>query len=81
LVISATGNTLTRRPIDYYRMLSWEFFGPDHMVFATDMPYDNELGARLYRETIPAVEAMRIDEDRRRKIFSVNAARLFRLAE
>ncbi len=88
------GQTLTRRPLDYYRMFycdtaiqgnppalmcAWEFFGRDHMVFATDTPYDNELGARLYRETIPAVEAMPIDEESRRKVFSGNARRLFRL--
>ena len=90
------GQTLTRRPLDYYRMFycdtaiqgntpalmcAYEFFGADHMVFATDMPYDNEFGARLYRETIPAVEAMAIDDESRRKIFSANAQRLFRLAE
>jgi predicted TIM-barrel fold metal-dependent hydrolase len=90
------GQTLTRRPLDYYRMFycdtaiqgntpalmcAFEFFGADHMVFATDMPYDNELGARLYRETIPAVLAMPIDEASRRKILSANARRLFRLPE
>jgi predicted TIM-barrel fold metal-dependent hydrolase len=89
------GQTLTRAPLDYYRMFycdtaiqgntpalmcAYEFFGADHMVFATDMPYDNELGERLYRETIPAVQAMPIDEASRRKIFEGNARRLFRLA-
>jgi aminocarboxymuconate-semialdehyde decarboxylase len=89
------GQTLTRAPLDYYRMFycdtaiqgntpalmcAYEFFGADHMLFATDMPYDNELGERLYRETIPAVQAMPIDEASRRKIFDGNARRLFRLA-
>jgi predicted TIM-barrel fold metal-dependent hydrolase len=88
------GQTLSRRPLDYYRMFycdtaiqgntaalmcAYEFFGGDRMVFATDMPYDNELCARVYRETIPAVQAMPIDEDSRRRIFSGNASRLFRL--
>jgi predicted TIM-barrel fold metal-dependent hydrolase len=88
------GATLARPPLEYYRrfycdtaiqgntpalMCAYEFFGPDHMVFATDTPYDNELGARLYRETIPAVQAMPIDEEDRRKILSGNARRLFRL--
>ena len=88
------GQTLTRPPLDYYRMFycdtaiqgntpalmcAYEFFGADHMVFATDMPYDNELGARLYRDTIPAVAAMPIDDASRQKIFSGNARRLFRL--
>src|SRR5262249_59335216 len=89
------GQALTRPPLDYSRrfycdtaiqgnppalMCAYEFFGADHMVFATDMPYDNELGARLYRETIPAVKAMPIDDASREKIFSGNARRLFRLA-
>jgi len=88
------GQTLSRSPIDYYRrfycdtaiqgntpalMCAYEFFGADHMVFATDTPYDNELGIRLYRETIPAVAAMPIAEADRRKIFEGNARRLFKL--
>jgi predicted TIM-barrel fold metal-dependent hydrolase len=89
------GQTLTKSPLDYYRMFycdtaiqgntpalmcAHEFFGADHMVFATDMPYDNELGARLYRETIPAVAAMPIDDASKRKIFADNARQLFRLS-
>ena len=73
----ADGATLSRTPTDLYRsfycdtaiqgntpalMCAWSFFGPDHMVFATDSPYDDELGERVYRETIPAVEAMPISE-------------------
>jgi len=50
------------------------------MVFATDTPYDNELGARVYRETIAGVDAMPIDEAARAKIYEGNARRLFRLA-
>ena len=88
------GQTLTHAPIDYYRkfycdtaiqgntpalMCAHAFFGPDHMVFATDTPYDNELGSRVYRETIAGVEAMPIDEASRAKIYEGNARRLFRL--
>ena len=88
------GQTLSRAPIEYYRafycdtaiqgnttalMCACDFFGPDHMVFATDSPYDDELGERVYRETIPAVEAMPIGEDSKQKIFEDNARRLFRL--
>jgi predicted TIM-barrel fold metal-dependent hydrolase len=88
------GQSLTRRPIEYYKsfycdtaiqgntaalMCAYEFFGADHMVFATDSPYDNELGERVYRETIPAVEAMPITKADRKKIFEGNARRLFRL--
>lgn len=49
------------------------------MVFATDTPYDNELGARVYRETIAGVDAMPIDQASRFKIWEGNARRLFRL--
>jgi aminocarboxymuconate-semialdehyde decarboxylase len=88
------GQTLSRAPVDYYRlfycdtaiqgntpalMCALEFFGADHMVFATDTPYDNELATRVYRETIPAVEAMAISNADRRKIFEGNARRLFKL--
>jgi predicted TIM-barrel fold metal-dependent hydrolase len=88
------GQTLTQAPVDYYRMFycdtaiqgntpalmcAYEFFGADHMVFATDTPYDNQLGERVVRETIDAVLAMPIDEISRRKIFADNARRLFRL--
>ncbi len=89
------GQTLSRAPLDYYRMFycdtaiqgntpalmcAYEFFGADHMVFATDTPYDNELGTRVYRETLPAVQAMAIPDADREKIFEGNARRLFRLS-
>jgi len=88
------GETLSRAPLDYYRMFYCDtaiqgnapalmcalaFFGPDHLVFATDTPYDNELGDRVYRETIAGVDAMSIDEASRTKIYEGNARRLFRL--
>jgi predicted TIM-barrel fold metal-dependent hydrolase len=88
------GQRLTRAPVDYYRMFycdtaiqgntpalmcAHDFFGADHMLFATDSPYDNQLGERVYRETIAAVEAMEIDGAAKRKIFEGNARRLFRL--
>ncbi len=60
-------------------MCAYEFFGADHMLFATDSPYDDELGVRVYRETIPAVEAMAIGAAEKQKIFEGNARRIFRL--
>ena len=88
------GQRLTRAPVDYYRMFycdtaiqgntpalmcAYDFFGPDHVLFATDAPYDNQLGERVCRETIEAVHAMDVDESSKRKIFEGNARRLFRL--
>ena len=81
-------------PLDAYRMFycdtaiqgntpalmcAYDFFGADHMVFATDSPYDSRFGERLYLETVPAVEAMPIPGAEKEKIFHGNARRLFRL--
>src|SRR5262245_27315046 len=60
-------------------MCALDFFGADRMVFATDTPYDNEFGERVYRETIPAVEAMSVPDEVKQPIFEGNARRLFKL--
>jgi aminocarboxymuconate-semialdehyde decarboxylase len=88
------GQSLSKPPIEYYKqfycdtaiqgntpalMCALDFFGADHMMFATDSPYDNEMGVRVYRETIPAVEAMAISRGDKDKIFEGNARRLFKL--
>jgi predicted TIM-barrel fold metal-dependent hydrolase len=88
------GQQLTRTPVDYYRMFycdtaiqgntpalmcAYDFFGADHMLFATDAPYDNQLGERVCRETIAGVQAMDIDDAAKHKIFEGNARRMFRL--
>lgn len=62
-------------------MCAHAFFGTDRMLFATDSPYDDEFGERVYRETIPAVEAMPIPDADKRAIFEGNARRLLRLAQ
>jgi aminocarboxymuconate-semialdehyde decarboxylase len=91
----ADGASLTRPPIEYYRQFycdtaiqgntaalvcAYEFFGPDRMVFATDTPYDDEIGERVYRETIAGVEGMPIPDEAKRRIYEGNARRLFRLS-
>lgn len=88
------GVHLSRAPLDYYRlfycdtaiqgntpalMCAYDFFGADQMLFATDSPYDNTLGERVYRETIAGVEAMDIPDSDKKKIFEDNARKLFRL--
>ncbi len=84
---------LTKRPIEYYRLFYCDtaygsppglmcvssFFGIDHLLFATDMPYDNELGERKIRETIRSIEQMDIAEPDKRKIFEKNIKQLLRL--
>jgi uncharacterized protein len=85
---------LKKHPVDYLRMFyndtalngnpsalrcALEFFGEDHLLFGTDMPYDIENGGVSIRETIRAVEAMGVSESARSKIYEGNARRLLHL--
>jgi predicted TIM-barrel fold metal-dependent hydrolase len=86
---------LTKAPIDYYKMFYADtalygntsalmcgntFFGPDHILFAIDFPLgDMEYGARNYRQTINAIEAMDISDEDRKMIYEGTARKLFRL--
>ncbi len=55
------------------------FAGLDQMVFATDFPFDNQMGRRLIRDTIASVERMGLCEEDRNKIYRYNAVKLMRL--
>jgi aminocarboxymuconate-semialdehyde decarboxylase len=84
-----------RRPLmDYYRMFygdtaihgytpglmcGYDFFGAEHILFATDMPHDSLGGDRYIRDTIAGVERMGISESEKEMIFEDNARRLMRL--
>ena len=85
---------LAKLPLDYYRMFyndtavsgsrsalmcAYDFFGPEHILFGTDMPMDNECGARLVRQTIEAIERMDVPDRDKRLIFEGNARRLLGL--
>jgi predicted TIM-barrel fold metal-dependent hydrolase len=56
-----------------------EFFGADHVLFASDSPFDPEKGPRYIRETIRVIDALPISGEDRRKIYEGNARRLLRL--
>ena len=85
---------LKKRPVDYFRMFyndtalsgnteglmcARAFFGPDHLLFGTDMPFDNDRGYRLVRGTIRSIREMNIPESDKKKIFEDNARRILRL--
>jgi uncharacterized protein len=85
---------LPKPVIDYYKMFYGDtacygatptlmhghtFFGADHMLFATDAPWDAADGDIFIRETIQSVEEMGISDEERKLIFEGNARRLFRL--
>ncbi|MBW1764779.1 MAG: amidohydrolase family protein, partial [Deltaproteobacteria bacterium] len=56
-----------------------EFFGVDHVLFASDCPFDPEKGPGYIRETIRIIEELPISDEDREKIFEGNARRLLKL--
>lgn len=85
---------LTRPPIEYFRkfyadtaiygntpglMCAYSFFGVEHLLFGTDMPFDSEKGGRYIRQTISSIERMNIPEEEKTMIFERNAKRLLHL--
>jgi aminocarboxymuconate-semialdehyde decarboxylase len=60
-------------------MCGYAFFGADHILFGTDMPYESQFGERFTRDTIRSIENMDISKEDKIKIFEGNAKKLFRL--
>ena len=86
---------LTKHPVEYLKMFYADtalvgnsnkalecglgFFGEDHVLFGTDMPYDVENGGYSIRETINGIEKMNLPEATKKKIYEGNARRLLHL--
>lgn len=85
---------LKKRPLDYFKLFyadtatfgsrmailsALDFFGADHVLFASDAPFDPEGGPFYIRETIRILDALEISEDDRRKVYQDNAVRLLGL--
>ncbi|MCX8022763.1 MAG: amidohydrolase [Syntrophorhabdaceae bacterium] len=85
---------LTKHPIEYFRMFyadtalnggpsalmcGIDFFGEEHVLFGTDMPFDVENGVYSIRKTIDAIEKAAITEEGKYKIYEGNARRLLHL--
>ncbi|HKB10919.1 MAG TPA: amidohydrolase family protein [Vicinamibacterales bacterium] len=84
--------SMKQRPIEYFRRFyadtalfgaaaatrcGYDFFGVDHVLFASDMPFEPSPG--LYaRETIRCVEALGLDEAQKTQIYRGNAEKLFK---
>jgi aminocarboxymuconate-semialdehyde decarboxylase len=79
---------MAKRPIDYFRQFyadtavlgskaaircGLEFFGPDHVLFGTDCPFDKEQGNLVIRETIAAIESLPLSDADRAKLYCDNA--------
>ncbi len=85
---------IRRRPLDYFRMFygdtalfgaraalecGLDFFGADHLLFGTDMPFDPEKGPGFIRETIRSIEEMQVSGANKMKIYEGTARRLLKL--
>lgn len=85
---------LSKRPLDYFRMFyvdtalfgakhavrcSLEFFGVDHVLFASDSPFDPERGPGYIRSTIANIEELELSDGDRAAIYEGNARRLLGL--
>jgi uncharacterized protein len=85
---------LKKPPIDYFKMFygdtalngslaalecGHKFFGTEHVLFATDYPYDNENGDRFTRETIDSIENLSIPRFEKNLIYEGNIKRLLKL--
>jgi aminocarboxymuconate-semialdehyde decarboxylase len=55
-----------------------DFFGPDHVVFASDCPFDPEGGPMFIREGMRSIDDLDLSDEVRRKIYFDNAQRLLR---
>jgi len=53
-----------------------EFYGNEHLVFASDAPFDPEKGPMYIRDTIRAIESMDISAAEREAIFCGNLLRI-----
>jgi len=57
-----------------------DFFGADHVVFASDCPFDKEKGPGYIRDTIKVLNSLPLSTAEREKICYRNAEILFGLA-
>jgi predicted TIM-barrel fold metal-dependent hydrolase len=86
--------SMKQRPIDYFRNFyadtalfggqaatrnGLDFFGVDHCVFASDVPFEPKPGLYI-RETIRCIEGLDISAADKGKIYEGNARRLIKLA-
>lgn len=93
--LSVILDRLAHRPLDYFKMFygdtavfgsapatrcGLEFFGADHVLFASDSPFDPERGPGFIRDTLRVLDhELDLGEDLRAKIYEGNARRLMPL--
>ncbi|MBI3941059.1 MAG: amidohydrolase family protein [Acidobacteria bacterium] len=85
--------SMKKRPLEYFKMFyadtalfgslsatkcGLDFFGADHVLFASDYPFDPEDGLYI-RETIRVIDKLQISREEREQIYQGNARRLLKL--
>jgi predicted TIM-barrel fold metal-dependent hydrolase len=85
---------MAKRPVDYFRMFyadtsvngsasaircGLDFFGVERVLFGTDCPFDPEGGPLFIRETIRAIDSLKLRQGDRRRIYFGNAIEMLRL--
>ena len=54
-----------------------DFFGKDHILFASDMPFDPEKGPGYIDRTLKAIDSLALSEEEKKAILFGNAERIF----
>lgn len=85
---------LGKRPLDYFKMFygdtsvngsapaircGLDFFGPDRVLFGTDCPFDPEGGPTFIRESIRAIDSLKLSQTVRNKVYYENAMRMLQM--
>jgi uncharacterized protein len=84
--------SLNKRPLDYFKSdfyadtavfgsrsataCGLDFYGVNHVLFASDCPFDPEGGPTYVRETIKIIDSLAVTESERDKIYFGNVERL-----
>ena len=83
-----------RRPIDFFRMFyadtsvngapsaircGLDFYGAKRVLFGTDCPFDPQGGPLFIRETIKALDGLKLKKDDARRVYFGNAMRMLKL--
>ncbi len=83
-----------RRPVDYFRMFyadtaingsasgtrcGLDFFGPEHVLFGTDCPFDPQGGPLFIRDIIKMLDHLGLPDKDLEKIYEGNAKRMLKL--
>jgi predicted TIM-barrel fold metal-dependent hydrolase len=85
---------MKKRPLEFFKMFygdtsvngaasaircGLDFYGANHVLFGTDCPFDPQGGPLFIRETIKAIDALKLKKDDARRIYFGNAKRLLRM--